>query len=97
MVSVFTNTEAKNDPLVLLGIWNVLPVEVPGWFDVGAIEHFRELTGVRMRSFLYIENELNYECFFEREMDELRERFERVGTEQEQIQYLLQRAACTYH
>lgn len=79
---------ATKDSLVLLGIWNVLPVEVPGWFDVGAVEHFRELTGVRMRSFLYIENELNYECFFEREMDELRERFERVGTEQEQILYI---------
>jgi phosphohistidine swiveling domain-containing protein len=79
---------ATKDPLVLLGIWNVLPVEVPGWFDVGALEHFRELTGVTMRSFLYIENELNYECFFEREMNELRERFERAGTEEEQIQYI---------
>lgn len=82
------HTTSEKDPLILLGVWNVLPVEVPGWYDVGAIEHFRKITGVKMRSFMYIENDLNHQCFFGHEMNQLCELFEKEKTEEEQIQYI---------
>jgi phosphohistidine swiveling domain-containing protein len=59
-------------PLVLLGVWNQLPVGVWTWQNDIAMEHFERLTGRRITFFNYIKGELNYECFLKEGTDLLR-------------------------
>lgn len=80
--------ESQKDPLILLGAWNVLPLEAWRWFDTASIDRLEKLTGVRIRVFTYVEDELHYECVFERETNELKELFEKGKTEKQQIAYI---------
>lgn len=83
-----TKIPRKKDPLILLGVWNVLPLEAWRWFDTVAIEKLRKLTGVKIRIFTYIKEELHYECVFEQEVSKLRRNFEGTKTEKEQVDYV---------
>lgn len=75
----------KTEPLVLLGVWNVLPLEAWRWFADASIDKLEKLTGVRLRIFTYIKEELNYEAIFEYELNQLREKFEQQRKKKEYI------------
>lgn len=81
--------EEKSDPLILLGAWNVMPLEAWRWFDIVAIEKLQKLTGIKIRVFTYVKEELHYQCVFENEVTELRKRFEKAKKEKEQVNYVL--------
>ena len=61
-----------SDPIVLLGVWNTTPLETSRWFDSAAIEKLHQLTGVTIRAFTYVKDELHYQGVFARELTELR-------------------------
>ncbi len=57
--------------LTLLGIWNILPIGAWNWHNDEAINHFKKITGRRLRTFFYVEKELNYEYFLKTDTDRL--------------------------
>ena len=87
-ITTLSQEPSKNDALVLLGVWNVLPLEAWRWFDTIAIEKLYKLTGIKIRVFTYVKDELHYECVFENELDQLRNIFEKKNTEKEQVNYI---------
>jgi len=80
--------QEKKDPLILLGAWNVMPLEAWRWFNTVAIEKLRKLTGIKIRVFTYVEEDLHYQCVFENEVSELRRRFEKSKSEKERVDYV---------
>jgi phosphoenolpyruvate synthase/pyruvate phosphate dikinase len=86
-VNLATKNQEISDPIVLLGAWNTRPLEVFHWLDSDATDHFYELTGVRVRTFSYIADQLHYQCVFEREFMQLKADFEKQGSEDARITY----------
>lgn len=65
--------------LVLLGIWDELPLIVWPWFADNSVEHFYALSGVRMRSFTYRENGPHVQYLLAEETEKLRSYFESLA------------------
>ncbi len=76
------------DPIILLGVWNVMPLEAWRWFDSAAINRLDKLTGMKLRVFTYVKDDLHYQCVFEKEVSQLKEIFEKNKTEKEEINYI---------
>ena len=74
--------------LTLLGVWNIMPLELWGWFHPMATGHLKALTGVEFKPFLYTKEELTYECVFTEDLDILKARFEELGDKESQIEYI---------
>ncbi|PJE75891.1 hypothetical protein COV04_03025 [Candidatus Uhrbacteria bacterium CG10_big_fil_rev_8_21_14_0_10_48_11] len=58
--------------VTLLGVWNELPVRVWTRLNDDARDACIRLTGRWLRSFCYLKDDLNYECFIERDVERLR-------------------------
>ncbi len=86
----------KKYPMVLLGIWNELPLHAWRWFNTVAIEHLQKLTGVKIKVFTYIKDELHYQCLLEEEVSQLRNKFEQEKTEKRQINYVKKISTSVY-
>lgn len=85
--SVISGVQTQ-DPLILLGAWNVLPLEAWRWFDIKAINHLFKLTGVKLRVFTYVKDELHYQCVFEREVNQLKELLEQNKDQKAKDKYI---------
>lgn len=81
--------------LTLLGIWNILPVEYWTWFAEIGVDQLERLTGLRLGTFCYIKNDLNYECFLKKDTDALRQKLDDLPVD-EQIKYV-QRITDDYY
>ena len=82
------NATIQQDNLILLGVWNIMPLELWGWFHPMATQHLKELTGVEFRPFLYTRDELTYECVFKEDVDLLQQKFEEIESEEDQLVYI---------
>lgn len=70
----------RMNTLVLLGVWNVLPLEAWPWFCDAATGHFKKLTKRRLRVFTYVEDDLHYECFLPTGVEQLKNDLEKLST-----------------
>lgn len=77
----------KKEPCTLLGIWNVLPLEAWGWFAQETVDEVEKLTGVRIRVITRIQDDLNYECFVTRDVEDLKKIFHNMG-HKKQLQFM---------
>ncbi|MEK7523775.1 MAG: PEP-utilizing enzyme [Patescibacteria group bacterium] len=77
----------KKKKLQLLGIWNEPPLFAWIWHCDAAKEHFCKLTGLRVHSFTYIKDELDYCCFLPHALSVLRARLEKLN-DSDQIKYM---------
>lgn len=66
----------KMKKLVLLGVWDELPLVVWPWFSDNSREHFYGLSGVRMRSFTFREKGPHPQYLLEEDTEKLRRHFE---------------------
>ena len=73
--------------LQLLGIWNEPPLFAWIWHCDAAKEHFYKLTGLRIHSFTYVKDGLDYYCFLPRALSILKARLERLSDDG-QITYM---------
>jgi len=73
--------------LQLLGIWNEPPLFAWIWHCDAAKEHFYKLTGLRIHSFTYVKDELDYYCFLPRALSVFKARLEKLNAAG-QIKYM---------
>lgn len=88
ITTLSTTKQSFRDQLILLGAWNVMPLEAWRWFDTVAIDRLHKLTGVKIRVFTYVDGELHYQCVFERETNQLRNLFEKNEAVEDQTNYI---------
>jgi len=74
-------------PMVILGAWNVYPLDGWSWFADGAIEHFRKLTGIAVRTVTVLKDDLSYDCVFQSMLDEMQVAIERHEDFPSEIEY----------
>lgn len=88
-ITTLSNKSKKIDTaMILLGVWNVYPFDFWGWFSEAAIEHFKRLTDVTIRSFARIQEELNYESVFSSDLDILRANLDKLVSTRAKLKYV---------
>jgi phosphohistidine swiveling domain-containing protein len=69
--------------LTLLGIWNILPVGAWTWFNDIAVAQLKRLTGRDLGIFCYVKSDLNYECFVQKDTDQLKEDLDTLSSQEQ--------------
>jgi len=81
-------TGVVKDEMILMGAWDTPPLELFHWFDSSASLHMESLVGVLPRVFSYSRDGLLYQCFFKRELDGLKDKFEENDGDKGKLVYI---------
>lgn len=77
--------ENDDTKLVLLGAWNTTPLRVWPWFSEIAVQHFRKLSGYRLRGICLFEDGLCYEYYLQKDTRLLFRNFDRLSHNQKKF------------
>lgn len=69
--------------LTLLGVWNVPPLLAWPWFAEVAVKHFEDLTGIRIRAFTYVKDNLHYQYLFSSDLNKIRKLLDKKNSNQQ--------------